>query len=76
MTWLQPETQNTVHLTVPMPVMPTLLPRDYVALSNASNSPAKPMVKGAMLAMPTFKAARGWETSGFCIYIRELPSHR
>jgi hypothetical protein len=57
MTWLQPETQKTVHFAVPMPVIPTLLSRDYVALSDASNSPAKPMVKGAMLAVP--KAARG-----------------
>jgi hypothetical protein len=57
-----------------MPVMPTLLPRDYVALLNASNSPAKPMVKGAMLAMPKVRQLGGGRLVDFVFILGSFPA--
>jgi hypothetical protein len=49
-----------------------LLPRDYAASSDASNSPSQINIEGAKLAMP--KAARGLGLVDFVLILGSFPA--
>jgi hypothetical protein len=59
MTWLQPKTQKTVHFTVSMPVIPTLLPAITPHHQTPPIPPAKSILKAPSL--PCLRQLGGWD---------------